>query len=370
MTIQTNHRTDTFTPTTGGLNVVGTLNSGNTFSFENRIINGAMTFDQRNAGASVSIPTSDNYVIDRWWFGTNQSGKLTGQQNAGGVTPPVGFTNYLGFTSTSSYTLGANDYFVLTQLVEGYNVSDMEFGTANASTFTISFWVYSSLTGTFTGNVANKAATGRYYAFSYTINSANTWEYKTITIPGDTTGTWVKTTNIGLVVNLALGVGSNWVQPGNAWTLNPTYGVSGSTSIVGTSGATFYVTGVQVEKGSAATNFDFRAPAIEFSLCQRYYITQSIVPGMWYSTTASSAFFSFPVEMRAAPTSTYVSTLNMFNPVYGNVAITGIAASTFTTYGGRLVLNTNTATNVTAGMASFTIQVYLGAFNFSAELTT
>ncbi len=168
------------------------------FGFKNRIINGAMVIDQRNAGASVSTSSGTSiYAVDRCKIYYTQTSKFTVQQNAGSVTPPSGFINYVGATSSSAYTAGSTDRFMVGFPIEGLNVADLGWGAAGASTVTISFWVRSSLTGTFGGAVGNNAG-DRSYAFTYTISSANTWEYKTITIAGDTTGSWAKDNNGGI----------------------------------------------------------------------------------------------------------------------------------------------------------------------------
>jgi hypothetical protein len=238
------------------------------FGFKNRIINGQMVLDQRNGGASVT-PTDGQYVLDRWKQLQSVASKYSVQQNAGSVTPPVGFTNYLGVTSLSAYSVGAGDYFALLQEVEGFNIADLAWGTASASPVTVSFWVRSSLTGLFGGTFGN-SSNNRAYPFTYTISSANTWEYKTVTIPGDTTGTWLTTNGIGLKVKFGLGVGSTYNGTAGSWQASNLISVTGATSVVGTNGATFYITGVQLEKGSTATSFDYRPYGTEFALCQRY----------------------------------------------------------------------------------------------------
>jgi len=243
-----------------------------TFGFKNRIINGAMVIDQRNAGAAVTPTTSNNvYPIDRFLTYATQSSKFTAQQNAGSVTPPVGFSNYLGFTSSSAYSILTGDFFLTAQRIEGFNFADMAWGTANAATVTLSFWVRSSLTGTFGGGLRN-SANNRSYPFSYTISSANTWEQKTITIAGDTSGTWVGATNgEGVEILWSLGSGATYSTTSSVWSGNIYFSVTGATSVVGTNGATFYITGVQLEKGSTATSFDYRPYTTELQLAQRYY---------------------------------------------------------------------------------------------------
>jgi len=242
----------------------------NNVTFRNRIINGAMVFDQRNAGASVT-PASGTYTLDRWLTYQSVASKFSVQQNAGAVTPPVGFGNYLGATSLSSYAVLSGDYYLIQQMIEGFNTVDLAFGTANAKTVTLSFWVYSSLTGTF-GGVLNNSAGNRSYPFTYTISTANTWEQKTITVAGDTSGTWIGATNgIGLMVRFGLGVGTTYSGTAGAWAGATYFSATGATSVVGTNGATFYITGVQLEAGTTASPFEYRQYGTELALCQRYY---------------------------------------------------------------------------------------------------
>jgi len=216
--------------------------------FRNRIINGDMRIDQRNAGASVT-PTNGQYTLDRWFALISQTSKFTVQQNAGSVTLPAGFTNYLGCTSSSAYTVGASENFIMYQYIEGFNTADLGWGTVNASTVTLSFWARSSLTGTFGGSLLNDAS-NRSYPFTYTINAASTFEYKTVTIAGDTSGTWIGATNgVGIKVGFSLGAGSTVSGTAGAWAGANYRSATGATSVVGTNGATLYITGVQLEAG-------------------------------------------------------------------------------------------------------------------------
>jgi hypothetical protein len=239
--------------------------------FRNRIINGGMTIDQRNAGASVTASGSP-FSVDRWQAVVSQSAKFTIQQNAGSVTPPVGFTNYVGVTSSSAYSVLTGDYFILNQTVEGFNIADLGWGTANAKTITISFWVRSSLTGTFGLALSNQDWNYSYPA-SYTISVANTWEYKTVTIAGPTAGTWNTNNNGGVRVQFGLGVGSTYNGTAGSWAAAQYLGTTGATSVVGTNGATFYLTGVQLEVGSTATSFEYLDYGRSLIQCQRYYET-------------------------------------------------------------------------------------------------
>ena len=266
----------------------------------NRIINGAMVIDQRNAGASVT-PATNNYVLDRWVFDLSQSSKFSVQQSAV-VTP--GFTNSCAITSLSAYSVGASDFFLMRQSIEGLNVYDLAWGSASASTVTLSFWVRSSLTGTFGGSIRN-SADNRSYVFSYTIISANAWEYKTISIPGDTSGTWLTTNGVGLKLSFSLGTGSTYSTTAGSWVAGNFAAPTGATSVVGTNGATFYLTGVQLEVGSVATPFERRLYPQEFAMCQRYYtVLSSYLVYEGYVTISANVITStaLPVNMRATPT--------------------------------------------------------------------
>ena len=265
--------------------------------FKNRIINGQMQIDQRNAGASVT-PFDGQYTLDRWRAYQSAASKFSAQQNAGSVTPPAGFTKYLGITSLSSYSVLSSGYNIIRQNIEGLNVSDLGWGTANAQPVTLSFWVRSSLTGTFGGSLSNSSQ-ARSYPFSYTISAANTWEQKTVTIPGDTSGTWLTDNGIGITVNFGLGVGSTVSGTAGAWAGSAFYSATGATSVVGTSGAIWYLTGVQLEKGSTATSFDYLDYGRSLIQCQRYYETGAIA-----FANQSVISGTFKVSKRATPTMT------------------------------------------------------------------
>jgi len=280
---------------------LSSLNGGALAGARNRIINGDMRIDQRNAGASG---TANGYTVDRFGYYGAAASKGTWQQNAGSVTPPAGFTNYLGFTSSSAYTVGAAEQFNLYQPVEGFNIADLAWGTASAKTVTVSFWVRSSLTGTFGGSVYNNVP-NRSYPYSYTITSANTWELKTIVIPGDTSGTWLTTNGVGLYLNFNLGAGATVSGTAGSWAAGRYDNATGATSVVGTNGATFYITGVQLEASSVATPFERRSYGQELALCQRYFETAG---GVYLQQTRADTSTKivgtilFTVVKRASPT--------------------------------------------------------------------
>jgi hypothetical protein len=323
--------------------------------FKNRIINGDMTIDQRNAGASVANVVGGVFSVDRFTaYGTIAS-KYTVQQNAGSITRPTGFNNYLGITSSSSYSVLSSDFFMLFQKIEGFNFADLGWGTANAKTVTLSFQVYSSLTGTFGGSFQNSAQ-NRAYPFTYSIPVANTWTTISVTIAGDTTGTWIGATNgTGVIVNFGLGVGSTSSGTAGAWSSSTFYSATGATSVVGTNGATFYITGVQLEVGTQATSFDYLPYGTELALCQRYFCS-SYVAGTAVGTITTTGMIGrytdaagvycsvqgfYPVSMRAAPTLTIYGVLaggtsgqvsgdsaNKAGLVAGNGSTTNFFAST------------------------------------------
>jgi hypothetical protein len=295
-------------------NILSQLGSpGVSTGFKNRIINGAMVIDQRNAGASVT--PNNAYTLDRWTSGNTQTGKFSVQQNAGSVTPPTGFSNYLGCTSSSAYSVLAGDTFAVAQTIEGFNVADLGFGTANAKTITLSFQVYSSLTGTFGGSLLNGAA-NRSYLFSYSIPTANTWTQISVTIAGDTSGTWLTNNGIGLYVRFGLGSGATFSGTAGSWGAGNLVQPTGTVSVVGTNGATFYITGVQLEVGTTATNFDVRSYGTELQLCQRYF---EIITGVFLTNNTTYKDYYYKVTKRVSPT-------------FSNLAIDGGTGGTLASY--------------------------------------
>ena len=331
---------------TSGLtfNDASTQNTAAKVGMVNRIINGDCRIDQRNAGASVTVVSTGSvtYSVDRWFGYGTQASKFTVQQNAGSVTPPDGFTNYIGATSSASTSLGASDQFLLGQYIEGFNCADLGWGASGASTVTLSFWVRSSLTGTF-GGTLNNDAYNRSYPFTYTISAANTWEQKSITITGDTTGTWLKTNGTGIRVIFGLGVGSTLSGTAGSWSGSTFVSATGATSVVGTSGATFYITGVQLEKGSTATSFDYRPYGTELALCQRYYEILNFSSGGAAATNMATTV-RYAVVKRATPTITRL----------GNWASGAETGTTVSDNGAAQLYVFNPTTNATAVGGQYT----------------
>jgi hypothetical protein len=292
------------------------LANPNVFMGRNRIINGDMRIDQRNAGASVSNGAAAyTYSVDRFaGYGTSAS-KFTMQQS---TTVPAGFVNSVIVTSSAATTPGSNDAYGFLQRIEGTNLSDLGFGSANAKTVTISFWVRSSITGTYAVALVNSGY-ARCYPGTYTISAANTWEYKTVTIAGDTSGTWLTTTGIGAEMWFDLGSGSNFNGTANSWNGSLKTRTSSTANWIGTSGATFYITGVQLEVGSVATEFERRPYGMELMLCQRYYqivakAAQAALAAGRGGASGTRCHFVlyFSVAMRTTPTPPAAMTFGVY----------------------------------------------------------
>jgi len=323
-------------------------------NMKNRIINGAMVIDQRNAGAS-SLASNSTYYLDRWGFFASQNNKFNIGQNLGSVTPPAGFTNYLGLNVASAVSVASGDYFSVAQKIEGFNIADLGWGTANAKTVTLSFQVYSSLTGTF-GAVFRNSSNARAYPFTYTISSANTWTSISVTVVGDTTGTWNTNNSSGIEIWWNLGAGSTFSTTAGAWAAGNFTAPTGATSVVGTNGATFYITGVQLEVGSTATSFDYRPYGTELALCQRYYVQflgsnayEQLCIGMSSTNQNGYCVVPLPVTMRSTPTLTYstVSTTLRWTQLDNSFNGTAIAIDQSSTKTPQIYLT------VASGMTSY-----------------
>jgi hypothetical protein len=272
------------------------------YVLKNRIINGDMRIAQRGTGAV----TADGFPVDRFIVVNSTDGAFSAQQDS---SAPAGFTNSLKFTTTTvDSSLASTQSIYVQQRIEGNNVADLGFGTANAKTITVSFWVRSSLTGNFGGAIINNAF-NRSYPFSYTISAADTWEYKTITISGDTTGTWLTDAGRGLILNFSLGAGTDRVGTAGSWVGANNQGVTGQTQVIGTLNATWYITGVQLEVGTSATPFERRLYNQELANCQRYFqhigkVGGEAQVGGFRMSTQTQWAVNYYNTMRSAPTIT------------------------------------------------------------------
>jgi len=337
------------TITTGG-NVLSSASG-----FKNRIINGAMVIDQRNNGATVT-PLNGNFITDRWKARCSQASKYSVGQN---TTVPANFKNSLLTTSLSAYAVLSGDLFTLEQVIEGFNTFDLNWGTSDAQAVTLSFWVRSSLTGTFGGSLSNSAR-NRSYPFTFSVSSANTFEYKTITVLGDTTGTWLADNGKGIELCFSLGSGSTYSGTAGAWASADYRSATGTVSVVGTSGATFYITGVQLEKGSVATGFDYRSYGTELGLCQRYFQTMGGainnfgIQGYQNAGQGVSSTVPFSVAMRAAPTGVMPT---FSNTNTSGAIINSTSSSCFLMVAVATILGSVSSINSTAGSATFSSEL-------------
>lgn len=340
-----------------------TQNTGGYTGFRNRIINGAMMIAQRGTAA---VTTDGSYAVDRFIFSKSGSQTFTGQSS---TTVPSGFTNSISVTIGTGSTPGASDRLTLTQGIEGLNVADLGWGAAGAQSVTLSFWVRSSLTGAF-GVAFRNSATNRAYVASYTVSAANTWEYKTLTIPGDTSGTWAKDNTAGIFLNFDLGCGSTFSTTSGSWQAGNFLGLTGGVKLNATSGATFYITGVQLEKGSVATPFEFRQYGTELALCQRYFQRIDAVMGVMNNSTQFTGSISFPVQMRTSPsvglTSAFKVTDTYFSDYTQTSASIVISASRVSSTGVNIACGDFSGMN--QGRAAMSLAGQTGYVTLSAEL--
>lgn len=350
---------------------LGNVYDDGALSNRNRIINGAMVIDQRNAGASVAF-TSAAYKLDRWVGAIGTAAGTTIQRS---TTSPTGFSNSGLITVGTGASPVAGAVNRIYQVIEGYNIADFSWGTASASTVTLSFWVRSSVTGTFSGALYG-ASTIQSYPFTYTISAANTFEQKTIIIAGPTTGTWDSTNGTGVYVNFDLGSGSSFKTTAGSWTTGTYIGVTGSTNLCETSGATFYLTGVQLEIGDTSTPFEHRSYADQLQACQRYF--QRYEPLQLKGTMTTGTQFGrngaiLPVEMRATPTITLTSIgASGHNEIYDGVSTYRFSGSISGNYSNnkKIELDGTVTTSTTAGRPAiwFENSANKTRFDLSAEL--
>ena len=316
------------------------LDTTNSLFFRNRIINGDMRIDQRKAGASLLV-NGNEYTLDRWnaisYVSSTFTQKFTTGRNLGSVTPPAGFTNYLGISVTTAYNSWASgDFFNMVQFVEGYSIADFAWGTASAKPVTLSFWVRGSVTGTYTVAIRNQDS-NRSYASTYTISTANTWTYVSITIPGETSGTWYTDNSRGLELNFDLGRHSSYeTSSSNTWSTSGSVRIAGTVRLLDTANATLYITGVQLEVGTAATAFERRPYGTELALCQRYF--HSMGGNQAYehfavvsqtSSTDSRGMIFLPVSMRTVPS---IGQSGSFSVNGGTSSLTGTYSAGTTMY--------------------------------------
>lgn len=292
------------------ININGNNISPYSGMMKNRFINGDFRIDQRFAGTANINFSGSQYVVDRWWQGSGGlGGKMRFQQNntdgpgSAATQAATGFSYYFGANVVSSNTVSVTDYVFLSQIIEGFNIADLAWGTANASPVTLSFWSYSSVPGTHGGTITS-GIDSTAYPFTYTINTANTWQHQKITISGPTSGTFFSNNSAGLVVYFISGaIGTNYTRSNTfTWAATSRSWPTDVVNVVSSANGSFYLTGVQLEKGSQATAFDFRHYTTELQLCQRYcYVGSLITTGQCDSAGNPTVSVQLPVTPRAIP---------------------------------------------------------------------
>ena len=305
-------------------------------SGRNRILNGDMRIDQRNAGAAVT----SGFPLDRWQIELFSGG---GAANVEQVvdSPTDGFYYSMKVDVTTADTsLAAGDMYGIRQIIEGNNVVDLRYGLTGAKTVTVSFWVKSNVTGTFCAAVRN-GDNDRCKPKEYTISSANTWEKKTLTFTGDTSGTWGRTNGRGIQLSFCLGSGTTRQGTADTWNTSEVHCTSNQTNLFASTSNEWYVTGVQLEVGEKATAFSHSSYVDELQRCQRYY---EIARGLGWPRSSDNVVMgsiSYKTEKRATPTLTATKTtgggtgtVTTFNSSVYDVGVyqTGAAANTDCTY--------------------------------------
>jgi len=353
------------------------------FGFKNRIINGAMVIFQRGVAANTDL----YYSVDRWRLGKSNDATESVTQS---TDAPPGFTHSIRNTvGTADTSIGAGQYSNFKHAIEAINIADFCFGTAAAKPVTLSFWVKSSVVGLYSGNICNYDET-RICPYTYTINAANTWEYKTITFPGDTSGTWATAAGVGgLSLYFYMALGSNYYNgtPG-VWGAPLNYGAGGAShaNVLATTGNIFAITGVQLEKSPTVTAFDYRDYARELQMCQRYYcksMRQSVVPSTSISggtdgvsggvhTYGSgvayiSTWIAFPTCMRTIPTLTFYPT----STSSGSIGQWNIYNGTWTvssSLSGEVITENGFRPNIGGSWSANQMVLFYGGYTASCEL--
>jgi len=342
-----------------------TLATQNALGVRNLIINGDMRIAQRGTNATGLTNGSGGYhTVDRWKF--IESGTPTfvfTQTQDTDVPTGQGFSNSLKMDCTTAQgSLAAGDNLYISQIIESQNLQHIKKGTSNAESLTLSFWVKSNKTGTYILGIQEFQNT-RYIGKTYTINSADTWENKTITIEGDTTGALTNDNSSGIFLQFYLAAGTDYTSGTlpSTWesTVNANRAV-GQVNLADSTSNYINITGVQLEVGDTATPFEHRPYDMELLRCQRYYWQivsgndNTIANGVYYNPTTFICTVQYPVTMRTAPSLSYVTGTGYYTIYVGgtdaingfylgavtatttNVESGGQGASGTTGYGGQL----------------------------------
>lgn len=357
--------------------MIGGFGFGSFFGsgFRNRLINGDMRIDQRNVGAAITPVSSNIYSADRWFLPINQSSKITVQQVT--TAPPANFDHYLKFTVAAAVVApAAGDFFGFQQNIEGNNIPELGWGTVNAKTVALSFWVQSSVAGTYTVSLRNAGGNQNYLA-TYSIPVANVWTFISLVIPGDTTAsTWATDNTAGILLNFDLGSGATFTGTANIWQAGNLFKATGSTNWISTAAATFQITGVQFEVASAVSAFAVRPFTEELLLCQRYYekwnATTKAIVGTGHCTSTTTLFIvaMMTVQKRVSPTLTASGTIADFILLFGGGSGASNALPIAQTAFSPLLfgLQASVAAGLTLGQGGELLLTATATLEFSAEL--
>jgi hypothetical protein len=338
----------------------GTGTTTGYYGFKNRIINGAMTIAQYGTSTALAAGSSNGCAADRFRGFNIGDGACSIIQATNAPPSTNGFINSVQIDVTTADTsIAAGELYMVRQTIEGLNITDLAWGTANAKTITLSFWVSSPKTGTHFVAFKNQAQ-DRCYAASYTVSVADTWEQKTITVAGDTSGTWLTTNNSGIQVVWALAIGSTFqTATADVWAAGDGYATSAQVNVMDSTANNFYITGVQLEKGSTATSFDYRPYGTELALCQRYYykIYPALANGNFFhtlsvSTTSCRGVVQFPETLRTPPAALEQSGAATDYSILRGGAATVTVCSSVPTFQSTTVDSATTIFTVASGFVS------------------
>ena len=349
---------------TTGITNLPSINSGQLAGSRNKIINGAMEINQRGTAA---VDADQKFPSDRFKTAEAGGGNMTGQVVA---DAPASFRNSIKvIASTADDCSQAADEYRIMHRIEGNNVVDLYYGNSGAKTITLSFYVKSSLTGNFPVGLEN-AASNRSHVKEYIINSANTWEKKSVTFVGDETGTWLITNGTGLTVSFVLGAGTNYTGTIDSWQGSRLYRGSSSVQMMATVNATWFVTGVQLEVGSTATDFEYRSFGEELALCQRYCFVMapstnaSVAPAFARSTTVAFGIAELPVTMRTTPSLAFSANNDFQVQFLGSVATSTAMAASPELHKNMIAFTATVSSGLTAGQG-----MYIRDLNGGATIT-
>ena len=368
---------NTFTALSGSTVAIASgatiANSGTATGFgggsKNLVVNGDMRIKQR-----TTMPTTGaGYTVDRWQFAEAGAMVATITQDTD-VPSGKGFANSLKIVvATEDSSVAAGDYVYIRQAFEGQNLQHLQYGHADAKSLTVSFWTKRPLTGTHCVALYSQDATHRTYVREFTIAVADTWEYFSLTFPGDASGNINDDTGPGIDLIFPLMSGSTWQISADAWSAGQDWATSNIVNDVGIADDIIYLTGVQLEVGDIATDFEHEDYGTQLRKCQRYYLATGVGTVGGALTTANAHFgVQYQVEMRAAPTAALLDATMYIGDTTGSGLVgspNAIYSSTINSTGCLLYVNGWAAPNALTQHAVLVVYNYgINPFSFTAEI--